>query len=163
MTTFRLSRRITVECETYETRYSWGHKAYMTVKGKGEDYAKITYYNRTWESYQFESILEYIVDRSKLLTKRQKTYARKAIRHYQELEHERVNRRFASLGAVMAMGDIIAGDKKGANDWKTRMLKAGLGDKGLIMPEDWETLPENEKQARLDAIIQSFQPGKETV
>jgi len=33
------------------------------------------------------------------------------------------------------------------------MIKAGLGDKGLIMPEDWDSLDEDTKQARLDGVI----------
>jgi len=43
--------------------------------------------------------------------------------------------------------------QKESNDWKARMLKAGLENKGLIMPEDWDTLSENDKEARLNAVI----------
>jgi hypothetical protein len=33
------------------------------------------------------------------------------------------------------------------------MLKAGLSDKGLCVPSDWDTLTEEEKQKRLDNVI----------
>ena len=59
-----------------------------------------------------------------------------------------------SVAMVALMGNIIhAGDQKAANDWKARMLKAGLENQGLIMPDDWDQLPEDEKTRRLDAVI----------
>lgn len=59
-----------------------------------------------------------------------------------------------SVAMVAQLGNIIhAGDQKSANDWKARMLKAGLEGRGLIMPEDWSELPEDEKTRRLDGAI----------
>lgn len=58
---------------------------------------------------------------------------------------------------VMAMGNLLAGDsQKEKNDWKSRMLKAGLGNSGLIMPEDWDSLTEDEKEKRLDGAIEAI-------
>jgi len=54
---------------------------------------------------------------------------------------------------VMAMGNIFGKNQKEKNDWKTRMLKAGLENKGLIMPEDWDELDEDEKEKRLSRVI----------
>jgi hypothetical protein len=51
------------------------------------------------------------------------------------------------------MGELFCDNQKDKNDWKVRMLKAGLENKGLIMPEDWNTLDEDTKQARLDGVI----------
>ncbi len=59
-----------------------------------------------------------------------------------------------TVGMVAALGDIFHhGDQKAANDWKERMLKAGLENRGLIMPDDWDSLDEETKQARLDGAI----------
>jgi hypothetical protein len=33
------------------------------------------------------------------------------------------------------------------------MIKAGLGNKGLEMPEDWDSLSEEEKERRLNNVI----------
>ena len=44
-------------------------------------------------------------------------------------------------------------DKKEKNDWKARMLKSGFGNMGLEMPEDWNSLDEETKEARLNAVI----------
>lgn len=62
-----------------------------------------------------------------------------------------------SVAMVAMMGDIFhAGDQKASNDWKARMLKAGLENKGLIMPDNWGELSEEEKQKRLDGAINSL-------
>lgn len=47
---------------SYETRNSWGHKAKLI---KNNDYTlneyKITYYNRTWECYQYQSVIKSVI------------------------------------------------------------------------------------------------------
>ena len=51
---------ITVNAWTYETRYSWGHKCNVETIIDNEydyDYSKIVYYNRTWETYRFQSVI----------------------------------------------------------------------------------------------------------
>ena len=63
-----------------------------------------------------------------------------------------------TTGIVAALGDLLGGDsKKDKNDWKARMIKAGLGDKGLIMPDDWDSLSEDEKETRLNKVIEVTQ------
>lgn len=54
---------------------------------------------------------------------------------------------------VAMMGSVLISDKKEANDFKLRMIQAGAGG-ALSMPADWDTLGEDEKQRRLDAIIE---------
>lgn len=39
----------------WETRYSWGHNAYLLIDGCEVARDKVRYYNRTWESYRFQS------------------------------------------------------------------------------------------------------------
>ena len=58
-----------------------------------------------------------------------------------------------STAVVAMMGDIFGKTEKEKNSWKTRMLKAGLEGRGLIMPEDFDGLPEEEKKRRLDGAI----------
>lgn len=58
-----------------------------------------------------------------------------------------------SIAMVAKLGDLMCPDRKGKNDWKLRMIKAGLEGRGLIMPEDWDTLSEEEKERRLNGAI----------
>lgn len=58
-------------------------------------------------------------------------------------------------GAIVAsLADIgFAGETlKEKNDWKLRMIKASMG-KGYILNENWDEVPEEEKERRLDAVI----------
>lgn len=74
------------------------------------------------------------------------------------VEHPSIDN-LSSVAAVMALGDIFSDDQSGANDWKIRMLKAGVPD-GLIMPEDWDQLSEDDKTARLDGVIKALGDSK---
>lgn len=59
-----------------------------------------------------------------------------------------------SVACVAMMGELLAGDTvKEKNDWKTRMLKTGIPQGALHMPEDWDTLSEDEKERRLNLAI----------
>lgn len=58
-----------------------------------------------------------------------------------------------SVAMVAAFGAILCPDKKSKNDWQARMLKAGLGNRGLSMPENWDQLSEDEKEARLNKAL----------
>lgn len=47
---------------SYETRHSWGHKATLIHNGTHElNQYKITYYNRTWECYQYQSVIKSVI------------------------------------------------------------------------------------------------------
>jgi len=48
---------IDIYAEGWETRYSWGHTAEVSVNFETVARAKIRYYNRTWESYRFQSVI----------------------------------------------------------------------------------------------------------
>jgi hypothetical protein len=64
-----------------------------------------------------------------------------------------MNNMFKTVAMVAKMGEFFGNTQKEKNDWKARMLKAGLSNQGLIMPEDWDTLDENTKTTRLNAVI----------
>lgn len=47
---------------SYETRNSWGHKATLIHNGTHElNRYKITYYNRTWETYRYQSVIKSVI------------------------------------------------------------------------------------------------------
>lgn len=69
------------------------------------------------------------------------------------LKQEEGDGMLKTVGMIASLGDIFCKDKKEGNDWKARMLKAGLSNKGLVMPDDWDVLSEEEKEIRLDNVI----------
>jgi hypothetical protein len=58
---------------------------------------------------------------------------------------------YRHVGATAKMAALFTENQAEANKWKLRMLKAGIP--GLSIPDDWDQLPEDEKQRRLDKII----------
>jgi len=151
MKTFKINNNLEIACEWKKTRMAFKHKATLLKNGLEVDNTKICYQNRTWESFEFKSVIEKLLAKTNLLTERQKNNFLDRISGKASQE---VKSRFSSVAIIAKMGDILCPDQKTKNDWKTRMLKAGLENKGLIMPEDWDTLDENEKGKRLDKVIE---------
>lgn len=149
---FIINEHITIEAETYETRYSWGHKAWLFKDGYEIAYSKATYYNRTWERYQFESVIRSVVDKAlkRDLSDQEREVCIKYIQEYQEPSP------FRHVAMVAKMGEVLTGNKQEANDWKVRMLKAGLPEGAISMPDDWDTLSEEEKEDRLNKALEAL-------
>lgn len=154
MKTFQIDKNIEVVCESQKTRYGFRHLATLLLNGREVDKAKVCYYNRTWESYEFETVLRKLVG-SKALTKEQNVILSRFIENPKRSEDDCID--LGLIGGIAAMGGIIhGGDPKLAADWKLRMIKAGLENRGLEIPEDWDTLTEEEKNARLDGAIKQL-------
>jgi len=56
------------------------------------------------------------------------------------------------VGTVAKMGELFSRDTQDRNNWKARMMKAGLGEM-VIFPDDWDTLSEDEKERRLNEAL----------
>lgn len=50
-------KSFTILCDYWGTRNSWGHEAALYVDSKKIKSYKIRYYNRTWERYTFQSVI----------------------------------------------------------------------------------------------------------
>lgn len=61
-----------------------------------------------------------------------------------------------TVAMVAALGSVFGRTEKEANDWKVRMLKAGIPEGALHMPDDWNELSEEEKTRRLDGAIKEL-------
>ena len=158
MKTFKINDKYEITCTSEKTRYGFRHLANLYRTGSSGtttliDKAKVCYYNRTWESFEFESVLYDLLKKSKVFTEEEQ---KAIISNCQKNEHERVNNSFGLLAGVMKLGEILTDNQKDKNDWQMRMLKAGLTDKGLIIPEDWDELTEDDKGKRLSSVISQF-------
>jgi len=72
---------------------------------------------------------------------------------------EKYKSNFRTIANVSALGEIFGKTEKEKNDWKLRMIKAGLGE-GFIIPDDWDQLTEKDKGNRLDNIIKFLKDTK---
>jgi hypothetical protein len=80
----------------------------------------------------------------------------KTMKRLKKKEEKKTTSWVKTVGTVAMMGELLAGPSKAEkNDWKARMLKAGLGE-GIHMPEDWDSLSEDEKERRLNGGIDAL-------
>jgi hypothetical protein len=140
---FRINDRLTIHCRSEKTRSGFRHLASLFENGLITIGAKVCYLNRTWERYEFQSVIQELGRKAGGETG---TLIADFADKYQEDDSS-----FRLIGAIAAMGSILTENQKEANDWKARMLKAGLP--ALDIPDDWDQLTEEEKERRLDAVI----------
>lgn len=62
MRSFTLNKDYQVVCESEATRSGFRHVATLLHHGNECEKTKICYLNRTWESFEFESVLLRIID-----------------------------------------------------------------------------------------------------
>lgn len=155
----KITKDIHVNVWSENTSYGFRHLAEIIRGWQTVETAKCTYYNRTWESYEFESVLKGLlkkVEKSKDLTTYELKKFKQVIANGGREETKRIKSEFNTIGAIASLGAIFSTTQKESNDWKLRMVKAGLESKGLIMPEDWETLTEDVKEERLNKLIEEL-------
>jgi len=66
---------------------------------------------------------------------------------------------FAAVAMVAQLGSIMCDNKADQNKWKQRMIKAGMGE-GISLPDDWDELSEDEKERRLNGVIEVMKENK---
>ncbi len=84
MKLFKLDRQISIVCEAENTRYGFRHIAHLFIGSYEIATSKACYHNRTWEAYQFQSVIEGVInkhwtdkkDRQKYLKKLRENYGK---------------------------------------------------------------------------------------
>ena len=160
---FVFNDQIEVTCESQDTSYGFRHIG--TLYGTSDSgqilkvTGKCTYYNRTWESYTYQSLIRSLVEKFK------KTYKIDITHEWEKFdskqtgrEEEESNSFLKTVGLIAKIGAVVTDSQEEKNKWQERMLKAGIS--GLSFPEDWETLSEDEKESRLEKVIAELS-GKE--
>ena len=148
MKIFEITPKIKVVCDIAKTKNGFKHVAKLLINGEEVEQTKCCYLNRTWESYEFQSVLYKIVEKSNVLSDKEKEICNEFVKKGRADLNE-----FRTIGKIAKLGDVFCTDKKEKNDWKERMVKAGLENKGLIMPDNWNELNEDEKEKRLDLVL----------
>jgi hypothetical protein len=148
MKTFKVNEFTEIRCNSVNTRHGFRHDAKLYVNNELHTKAKACYYNRTWESFEYESVIINLLNKAKIMPEEQKSVFLDRCR---KNELDEINANFGFIAGIAKLGNLLCENQTDKNDWKKRMLKAGLP--GLDIPEDWNTLNENEKEKRLDFVI----------
>ena len=86
--------------------------------------------------------------------------SKQIMQDYGSEKKEENDNSFKTISSVAMLGDVFGKTLAEKNAWKKRMLKAGLGNRGLDFPEDWDKLSEKEKKKRLDKTIELMKEKK---
>lgn len=152
MKKINLTPSIFAMCESRSTRNGFCHNCTLFYNDREVSFARVSYLNRTWESYQFQTVIFRAIEKC-LKDRKLKAYpgrqpfddAMTAATNYKETGGAL---HFAAL--VAKMGDIFGGNASESNEFKKRMLAT---TPGIQFPEDWDSLSEEEKSRRLDGAI----------
>jgi hypothetical protein len=154
MKIFKINDSMQIVCDWQNTRYGFRHLATLLKNNNEIAKAKVCYYNHTWESFEYETVISCLFNKYNIFSAEQKSVL---MQGFEKDEYAEINRQFGFIANIAKIGSLLTDNQKDANDWKKRMLNAGLADKGLTMPDDWEQLSEDEKQKRLDNVINHLQ------
>lgn len=64
MRIFKINEEYQVVCEWVKTRTAFKHTANLIRNGREVDETKICYLNRTWERFEYESVLVKILEKN---------------------------------------------------------------------------------------------------
>lgn len=154
MKTFKINDKYQIGCESVKTRNGFKHVANLYRTGLSGtttniSETKVCYLNRTWESYEYETVIERLLQiNSDLFPKQTIT---KFLKRQKGEYKKQAKSMFNSIALVAQIGNVLCNDQKEKNDWKKRMLLAGLPE--LDIPVDWDLLSESEKENRLNKVI----------
>ena len=82
--------KFTFVCESWNTRNSWGHEVTLYRNDYAKiGLAKIRYYNRTWESYQYQTAIKSVIYNAIAQIKAAAKIAFKELHHYKVLTKKR--------------------------------------------------------------------------
>lgn len=158
-----------ISFKSQDTSYGFRHLAELREEsGFGSDYevfkteAKSTYYNRTWESFTYQTVGHKAIRKHFSSSKENILEGEEVIRQFDLIASGEAEAETASMFGAVAMvakfGEVLSDSKEEANSWKKRMIQAGLPD--VQFPEDWESIPEEEKEDRLNALIKFLKGAK---
>lgn len=86
-------------CSTTNTKNGFCHHVYISGGGKDYEHSRVSYYNRTWESFEYETALLHAVDK---FPKSMRAPLRLEIQAVAKNEHEKAEAFFAAFRANFA-------------------------------------------------------------
>ena len=80
MKLFRINPRITIACEASSTRNGFKHEAMLMVNGRELDRVKCNYLNRTWEQFEYQTVMKKLVEKTDMLDTKEKAACTRKIK-----------------------------------------------------------------------------------
>lgn len=156
MKSFEFGEGYKVMCRSERTRYGFRHLCELTHNYNVIAKTKACYYNRTWESYEFQSVIHQAI--SAAFDNRTRSQQKKGeapnplIKQYCDEIDARARgeetKRFDPVKAICAVGALLTDTPEERAKWDKRMLSTVPG---IDFPDDFDSLPVEEQQKRLDA------------
>lgn len=146
MNTFKFGKGFSVVCSFHKTRTGFKHEAeIISPKGYGLLRVKCCYQNRTWESYEYQSVI-----RKAINTYFEPKAAKRYLKAIDAKARGIVKKRFDPVKAICAMGEIMCDSTDEKAKWKKRMVGT---IEGISFPEGFDKLPAEEQLRRLDGAL----------
>lgn len=147
MKVFRLNKEFSISCFFKKTRGGFKHVAILLENGHDVLETKCCYLNRTWESYEYQSVAHKAIDMyfkdKKLATRYKKAMDKR--------ERGEFDKRYKPVKMVAALGDILCNTTEEKANWKKRMIGT---IPGIEFPDDFDNLPAEEKERRLNKALE---------
>lgn len=152
MKTFKITEKMEAVCEYQKTRSGFRHVAVLLINGTETSRTKVCYQNRTWESFEFETVLKKLL--KDVMPEKE---LRDFITGLQNDEWKKVDSMFNTVATTAKLGNIIAETQEDRVKWKERMVKAGVP--ALSLPDNWNELSLADKELKLDKVIEFMERG----
>lgn len=142
---FQISEEIRIECGWQNTNYGFRHLAVLRVNGLREVETKACYYNRTWESYTYQSVVHKAINKA-FTGERAEGLCKAA----DALGHGATEKAFGGIKAMAAMAGLLGLSPERETSIKKTILSTVPG---IDFPEGFDALPEAERKKRLDDAL----------
>ncbi len=146
MKIFTLNKNVSIVCNHEKTRSGFRHTAAIMDNGAVRYKTKECYLNRTWESYEFQTVLHKAINGYF-----DKKTAARFIKKVDKQARGEEKKRFDPVKMACAVGDLLCQTADEKANWKKRMLGTVPG---IEFPEDFDQLPAEERERRLTAATE---------
>ena len=75
MKLFKINNKISIVAKFEKTRNGFRHRATLLLNGRDVDEKTESYLNRTWEAYEFQTVLHSLINKTKYLNPVEKVKA----------------------------------------------------------------------------------------
>lgn len=139
---YKIGENFGVTCTWTKTRYGFKHEADLYAKGMRVAHAKCCYYNRTWESYEYQSVIH---DAIRAYYKNEEK-AEALCKLADDSIREKQPDPFRGAKALLAFGELLGNTR----EEKLKMKKSALSTvNGIDFPEGFDDLPIEERERRI--------------